>query len=115
MRVIYRVEHKTKKLGPYSCGGESSNWLFYNSDYTRHPGPVRCGFPSPYPHQYFGFSSKKLLKKWFGSEIRKIMHSEGFHVIKLIGKYDHRCQTTGQVMYRGQNVTKVENISLTEV
>lgn len=69
---IYRVEHRTKEKGPYTCDstGEIMPWKWHVGGAGNHPAPWNDSVDKNVPllpnHEWMcGFKSMELLYKWF--------------------------------------------------
>ena len=77
---VYRVQHKTTKLGPYVSGHMANVKMHYR----RHPLPKR-----PKATWIFGFSSLTKLRKWFSVPERLFLKSQGFHIVRYDVRTDY--------------------------
>jgi len=97
---VYRVEHKTTKIGPYRKS--NTNFLLNGADHTeRRPDPFKDGISFYDVHQYeFGFSSRKQLLDWFPLQMLITLRGMGYRVVSFEVP-DNQLRVGGkQVAYR---------------
>lgn len=126
--LVYRVEHKETKKGPYTsmeripykAGRKINDW--HNNDHN-HPGPFAgSGWREsdqeiPYfdanKHR-FGFDSLEQLNEWFEGWI-SLLKENGFQIVVFEVKDDKviKGKSGKQCVYEHNKATFVENIQLT--
>lgn len=75
---VYRIEHKTRGVGPYN-GGASMNMEYFGS---RHPSPSMDGIYAASYDFFFGFATMRQMFQWFSWKDVFKWRREGFRVYK---------------------------------
>lgn len=77
--LVYRVEHRKNRLGPYNNGACDMDRHYCNDEYC--PAPDEDGIDKySFGDAYYGFKSKKDLVRWFGREYLREFSSRDLHV-----------------------------------
>ena len=115
-KFFYRIEHRTKKIGPYNCTVkyEGCNCMFtsvlwdilghaFNDSY--HKSPRQDGLSQFHNERSrYGFASLTSLKKWFGQD------EKTYKVFKRFGFVLRRYKVTTRFDSRRQSIAMLEEL-----
>lgn len=125
MTLIYRIEHRRLKRGPYNPGGgltERQNKLWsramcpiWDADWCEHPTPLGDGIETFIENLHFSaFGSLRSLNEWFGRALSGLYRA-GFAVV-VLEVADEFVQRGGcQVAVELKHATRLSYLSLTDL